>query len=219
MFSMRTPIANRVVSSIGVLMSLAGCVPMLTASASQSPAASPSPLDEVGQTISGGHTATYRIRRLPVSSFPDLPAHIARSLMAKGCLIPQTWQARRPENAVHGSLEVAGSYDWAVLCSAKGRVSLLVFLASQSDEEPEVVVDYSETERLRAHDGTSELGFDWGIDVATPQQVHEAQAAMKPRPPMPDHDAIENTTLGGPTSFYLSQDGQHWEKLASAQNK
>ena len=47
-------------------------------------------------------------------------------------MIPQTYEAYHPENVVHASLERAGSSDWAVLCSAEGTVSLLVFFGSRS---------------------------------------------------------------------------------------
>ncbi|MGA2339821.1 MAG: hypothetical protein ABSF75_07975, partial [Terracidiphilus sp.] len=69
-------------------------------------------LDESGQIMIDGHSTPYLIRHLPVSSFPDLPAAIEEQLNLRGCLIPQTYEAHRPENVVHASLERPGSSDW-----------------------------------------------------------------------------------------------------------
>ena len=55
---------------------------------------------------------------------------MAETLNQRGCMIPQTYEAHQPENVVHASLERAGSSDWAVLCSAQGTVSLLIFFGS-----------------------------------------------------------------------------------------
>ncbi|HEX7768944.1 MAG TPA: hypothetical protein VF422_02840, partial [Dokdonella sp.] len=68
---------------------------------------------ESGSILIDGEQVAYRIRRLPVSSFPDLPETIAAQLDQRGCLIPQTWQSHRPENVVHASFESSGSSDWA----------------------------------------------------------------------------------------------------------
>ena len=88
-----------------------------------------SQLTETGKTSVDGQTASYLIRRLPASSFPDLPDAIADVLDQRGCMIPQTYQAHRPENVIHASFERPGSSDWAVLCSTHGNVDLLVFFA------------------------------------------------------------------------------------------
>ena len=119
-----------------------------------------------------GQATPYLIRHLPVNSFPELPAAIGEQLNERGCLIPQTYEAHEPENVVHASLERQGSSDWAVLCSVKGTVSLLVFLDGSG---PVVLASAPETERLQAHDPSGVLGFNWGIDPATPERVHEAQ--------------------------------------------
>ena len=86
-------------------------------------------LDVSGQINVAGRSTPYLIRHLPVNSFPQLPPAIHDALTRRGCLIPQTYEAHGPENVVHASLERQGSSDWAVLCSANGTVSLLVFFA------------------------------------------------------------------------------------------
>src|SRR5450432_3262156 len=100
--------------------SLLGIVLGVSALLPAQPAKSPSSqLNETGQVEVDGLARQYVIRHLPVSSFPQLPEGVAKALVERGCLIPQTYLAHRPENVVEASLERAGSRDWAVLCSAK----------------------------------------------------------------------------------------------------
>lgn len=155
-----------------------------------------------GQIIVDGHSAKYVIRHLPVSSFPDLPAAIQMELGVRGCLIPQTYEARRPENVVHASLEGPGSSDWAVLCSAQRTVSLLVFFGNGSSR-PFTLVSAPETERLQTHDASGVLGFNWAIDPAPPQDVHDAQLGMRHPPPRIDHDALADTLIDRHTVYHF----------------
>ena len=168
----------------------------------QQPPPDHSHLVELGQVVLDGHSVPYRIRRLPVSSFPDLPARVANTLSDRECLIPQTFRAHRPENVVRASLERTGSSDWAVLCSAKGTVSLLVFFAGATGE-PTVLASFAETERLESYDRTGVLGFNWGIDPASPTSVHEAQTGMEHRPPLLDHDALADSLLDRRTIYHF----------------
>jgi hypothetical protein len=166
----------------------------------------PAQLTESGQIIIDGRSTPYLIRHLPVSSFPELPAGVQELLNRRGCLIPQTYEAHHPENVAHASLERAGSSDWAVLCSAEGTVSLLVFFGSRSSQaqgQPQVLVSALETERLQAHDPSGVLGFNWGIDPASPEQVREAQYGMERRPPRLDHDALADSVVDRRTVYHF----------------
>jgi hypothetical protein len=162
------------------------------------------PLNTSGQIVVDGHSTPYLIRHLPISSFPDLPPAIQTELATRDCIIPQTYEAHQPENVTHASLERPGSSDWAVLCSAQGTVSLMVFFGNGSGL-PFTLASAPEIERLQRHDPSGVLGVDWGIDSASPQQVHEAQASMDPRPPLLDHDALADTLVDRRTvyRFYL----------------
>jgi hypothetical protein len=176
-------------------------------------------LIESGQIVIAGHSMPYLIRHLPVSSFPQLPQAVAKALAERGCQIPQTYQAHRPENVVGASLERAGSTDWAVLCSAQGTVSLLVFFGSASAGEvgvarAQVLASAVETERLQAHGAVGGvLGFNWAIDPATPDQVHDAQAGMDKRPARVDHDALADTLVDRHTVYHFYTHGA-WIALA-----
>jgi hypothetical protein len=160
----------------------------------------PQQFNESGQTTVDGRTASYLIRRLPASSFPDLPNAIADVLDRRGCMIPQTFQAHRPENVVNASFQHPGSSDWAVLCSTHGNVDLLVFFAG-APGKPMMLASAPELQCVQRHDSSGVLGFDWGIGAATPQQVREAQAAMEHHPPLLDHDALEDTVLNQKTVY------------------
>ena len=157
------------------------------------------PLSESGQVTVDGRPTPYLIRHLPVNAFPQLPSGVQDALVRRDCLIPQTYEARQPENVVNASLERQGSSDWAVLCSVDGRVSLLVFFASGG--EPMVVASAPETDRLQAHAATNVLGFNWGIDPASPETIHEAQFGMRHPPPRLDHDALADSIIDRRTVY------------------
>ena len=159
-------------------------------------------LTEKGEITVAGREVAYLIRHLPVSSFPRLPPAVADFLTQRGCSIPQTYQAHHPENVVRASLEQSGSSDWAALCAMQGKVTLFVFFAS-APEHPVALATAEEKQRLQVHDLSGVLGFNWGIDPASPRQVREAQAAMEHRPPLLDHDALADTVLEKGTIYHF----------------
>jgi hypothetical protein len=178
----------------------------------QNPPPPSSPLTERGRIIDDGQSVPYLIHRLPVNAFPQLPRQIAVQLEERGCAIPQTYEAHRPENVVHGSFAAPNTDDWAVLCSVKGTVELLVFLDG-ADDHPTVLVTAKETERLQRAQGEKDwLGFNWGIDRATPVQVHDAQSGLARRPPAPDHDALADSVIEHRTVYHFYSKGS-WTLL------
>jgi hypothetical protein len=180
-------------------------------SPAQGPDADPQHLNESGQVMVAGQSVPFLIRRLPINAFPDLPAHVADQLNQRQCLIPQSYDAHHPENVVQASLERAGSSDWAVLCSANGKVSLLVFFAS-TPGRPAVLAAAPEKERLQRHDSSGVLGFNWAIDPASPDDVHQAQSSMARKPPRLDHDALKDINLDRTTLYRFYSKGA-WRLL------
>jgi hypothetical protein len=168
--------------------------------AAQEPEDALKSLVTTGDVTIHGQTRQYIVRHLPPSSFPDLPDPIADELNQRGCLIPQTYQAHQPENVVHGSFQRAGSSDWAVLCSVKGTVSLLVFFDSST--KAAVLATSQETQRLQVHESGGVLGFNWGIGVASPQAIHDAQNGLSPRPARLDHDALSDSVIDRKTIYH-----------------
>jgi hypothetical protein len=168
-------------------------------------------LAETGQMMVDGKPMAYLIRRLPVNSFPELPEPIAAELNRRGCLIPQTYEAHHPENVVRARLEQASSLDWAVLCSSHGTVQLLVFFGSAATAAPAVLATANEKDRLQVRMGRDVMGFNWGIDRATPEQVREAQAGLEPRPWL-KHDALADSVVDHRTEYHF-YDKSAWTLL------
>ena len=163
------------------------------------------PLNASGQVTVDGRPTPYLIRHLPINAFPQLPAAVEDALVRRGCLIPQTYEAHQPENVINASLERHGSSDWAVLCSVDGTVSLLVFFSNGRD--PMVLASAPETDCLQAHGATNVLGFNWGIDPAPPETVHEAQFGMRHPPPRLDHDALADSVIDRRTIYRVFAKG------------
>jgi hypothetical protein len=159
-----------------------------------------------GEITIDGQSHPYVIRHLPPDSFPNLPEPIAKTLQQRACLIPQTYQAHHPENAVRGSFERPGSQDWAVLCTVQGNVSLLVFFAS-APGNPQVLATVPEIDRLQDYSSTHVLGFNWGIDAASPAVIHDAQIGLSPRPPRPDHDSLADAIVDRTTVYHYFKNG------------
>ena len=161
---------------------------------------------ESGQLDYAGKTMNYRIRRLPVSAFPELPAAVRTTLEGRACMVPQTYEARRPENVVHGELWQKGSLDWAVLCSRDGSTSLLVF-RSNALALPIELESGKDIDRLQARlNGT--LGFAWGLDIAVPATVRRL-VGSKTGPI--DHDGIQMSIVEKSSEIHYYQNGRWLE--------
>ncbi len=171
----------------------------------------PASLVTAGRITRDGGVVSYEVRHLPVSSYPNLPLDVAGQLTDLGCVIPQTYEARRPENVVHASFQHPGSSDWAVLCSVQGTVRLLVFFGSVPGQCT-TLARVAETDRLQPHFGTPVLGFNWGIDPATPDAIRQAQIGLAPRPPRIDHDALADSDIDRKTIYHFFRNGS-WSLL------
>jgi hypothetical protein len=156
------------------------------------PAANAESVESGEVSSSTGERQPYRIRLLPIASFPDLPDAIVTQLTNRGCMIPQSFEAQRPENVIHGSFRAPGSSDWAALCSVDGRTTLYVFFGGQFDA-PFAVRSQPDTAWLGAEPGNSTFGSAWGIAVnasdtlRSSRQFHGAASF--------DHDAIDDARL------------------------
>jgi len=132
--------------------------------------------------IGGQSHVAYSIRLMPVSSFPQLPVEVARDLDGKGCMIPQTYEARAPENVIHGSFEKKGSKDWAALCSVHGVSTLYVFFSSNLGHP---IALRSQPEKLW-------LGREWGEEYGSAWGISTRPARLMPAKVNADHDGIED---------------------------
>jgi len=161
---------------------------------------------ESGEILSaGGDTLSYRIRLLPLASFPDLPPPVAAQLARLGCMIPQTFEAHEPENVIHGAFRAAGSDDWAALCSSAGTTTLYVFFSSQ-DDAPIALRSQPDTAWLGAEPGSSVFGSAWGISVTPAAELRDTPQLHGPA--VFDHDAIADARLERSLTLRYHQDGR-----------
>jgi hypothetical protein len=62
------------------------------------------------------------------------------------------------------------------------------------------------------HESGGELGFNWGIDAASPQTIHDAQIGLSPRPDRIDHDAVADSVVDQKTIYHYFSKGA-WSLL------
>ena len=140
----------------------------------------------------------YRIRLLPLSSFPQLPPPVALQLDQKGCMIPQTYEAHEPENVIQGSFEKQGSRDWAALCSIKGVTTLYVFFQS----------DFANPIPLRHQPDIQWLGVEWSLDYGSAWGIATRPARMIHPRGSADHDGIEDSDIEQSSTIHYYDKGR-----------
>lgn len=198
----------------GVLAASIAVVLFPPPAASQNPPAPTPPVNaervEIGAAQNAaGHTVNYRIRLLPLASFPDLPEPVAAELARRQCMIPQSFEAKQPENILHGAFQSRGSSDWAALCSAAGTTTLYVFFAGQFQAPVSLRVQ-ADAAWLGAEPGSSVFGSAWGIAVRTPADLR-ASGQLRHTVAI-DHDAIDDARLELSTTVHYYQAGK-WISL------
>lgn len=167
--------------------------------------------------LPGRPHVTYSIRLLPVSSFPELPPPVSQQLVRKGCLVPQTYEAREPENVIHGAFEKEGSDDWAVLCSVNDVTTLYVFFQS----------NLANPIPLRHQPDSEWLGVEWSLDYGSAWGIATRSARLmpiltaRPAPLMPitqsaDHDGIEDAFIEQSSTVHYFQNGR-WTTVDGGQ--
>jgi hypothetical protein len=156
---------------------------------------------ETGQLQIAGQSRSYRLRRLPLSAFPELPPSVRSVLSQRGCLVPQTWQARRPENVIHGAFFRAGNQDWAVLCSQEGESSLLVF--RDGIGVPAELASYKDVDRLMPTNANGKLGYAWGIDPASQDRLRQFAPGQHF-----DHEGIEDSVIDHSSVLHFFREGR-----------
>ena len=175
----------------------------------QTPPANAERVESGSLLAADGKSVEYRIRLLPISSFPDLPAAVARELSRRGCMIPQSFEAKQPENVIHGAFRAAGSSDWAVLCSSRETTTLYVFFDGDSGP-PMALRSQPDSAWLGAEPGSAVSGSAWGISVRSAAELR-ATPALRRRITM-DHDAIDDARLERSQVIHYF-DGSRWVNL------
>lgn len=154
--------------------------------------------------IGGQSHVPYSIRLMPVSSFPQLPAPVAQELDGMRCMVPQTYEARAPENVVHGSFEKKGSNDWAALCSVHGVTTLYVFFGSNPVHPI----------ALRTQADKLWLGREWGEGYGSAWGIATRPARLMLVKVNADHDAIEDAFVEHSHVVHYFKEGR-WVTLDS----
>jgi hypothetical protein len=126
-------------------------------------------------------------------------------------MIPQTYEAKQPENVIHGAFHAAGSDDWAALCSVEGTTTLYVFPAGQFDA-PTALRSQPDSAWLGADPGETVFGSAWGIAARTAQQLRSSPEWRHLL--TIDHDAIDDAHLERTLTIHYDQGGK-WLTLAA----
>ena len=147
-----------------------------------------------------GMEVAYRIRLLPVASFPALPGVVVAELDERKCMVPQTYEARAPENVVRASLEEKGSNDWAVLCSVNGLTTLYVFFQSQLSTP--IALRHQRDSEWLGSEVAGDYGSAWGIARRGPSQIRGAKARG-----VFDHDGVEDAFVEKSSTTHYYQNG------------
>jgi hypothetical protein len=168
-----------------------------------------------GERVLHGHIGdkSFAFRMLPPSSFTELPAPILKDLESRRCLIPQTYEARTPENVIHGAFREKGSTDWAALCSQNGTTTLLVYWDSSASKPAELAAQL-DTDNADPHNETNTLGYARGIDPASPNSISET-LVNKPYGPF-DHDGIRDAHIEKSSVIHYFKSGT-WMTLAGTE--
>ncbi|HEX5234467.1 MAG TPA: hypothetical protein VFW25_03955 [Silvibacterium sp.] len=166
------------------------------------------PQSESHSGLSGaeeGYLGHYRIRLLPIPSFPQLPAQTAQQLTERGCMIPQTYEAREPENVIHGTFEKLGSNDWAVLCSVNRVTTLYVFFQS----------DLARPIPLRHQPDSQWLGVEWSLDYGSAWGIAACPSRLMPGSAHANHDGIEDAFVEHSSTIHYFENGR-WTTIDSS---
>ncbi len=126
---------------------------------------------------------TYPVLRLRPTAFPELPKNLITELKRRGCTVPQPYTSRKA-NVIRGEFAKPGQTDWAVLCSASGYSSILVF-RDRSEHNPAEIAKWPEA------DGT--VIYDHFINPVGRKFIMDTYRAYGGPKPLPiDHQGIES---------------------------
>ena len=155
-------------------------------------------------------------RRLPPSAFPNLPPAIRSDLERRGCVIPQSFGAKVPENVISGAFTRRGDVDWAVLCSIR-RVSAILVYREGSIHNVDHLRRSPDSAFLQvvSHDlrGNEVAGYSRSIGAVDAKHIVEHSNDFGgPKPPAIDHEGIEDSFVGKGSSILYWHQGR-WLRL------
>ena len=187
---------------VGEASVLLDTIATIAAAPVATPAVDTGPPPETAWTI-----AARQIRRLPPTSFPELPPRFIMELERLGCTVPQSDFSGGRTNVIQGSFGAPGQRDWAVLCSRGGESVILVYWGGPAqcprEFRPETDAGYLQTL------GEGRIGFSRGINPVKSYHEYpdETDTASVDREVRLDHDAIDDAFEGKASSVYFCRKG------------
>jgi hypothetical protein len=155
------------------------------------------------------------IKRLPPTTFAQLPRPIRRYLERRRCTVPQSFVDHRPHNVISGAFIRRGRKDWAVLCSNGPDSVILVFVDTRSTPIAELS-SQSDEHFLQTIDGKGQLGYSRIINrVGRRYIMDHYQRYGGTRPPRLDHDGIDDG-FAEKASVVLYYSNGRWLELTGA---
>ena len=139
--------------------------------------------------------AVDKIRRLPIDAFPQLPATIAKVLIARKCTVPQPYEEEGSHNVIRGQFFAAGQNGWAVLCSVNRSTTLLAF-RNDDDNNPDTISSGEDRDHLQGVGG-DKISYSRkiaSVDRAFILRHYHAYGGAAP-PPI-EHQAIDDAFIG-----------------------
>jgi hypothetical protein len=139
--------------------------------------------------------AIAQITRLHSSDFPQLPPNIAKELQRRNCAIPQPPMVKGRQNVVKGEFAKPGQTDWAVLCSANGAASILVFW-NGSESNPAQIEARQEEVDMQSWTNNKMVFSRMIAPIDKPKIMEYYNAFGGEKPPPMDHQGIEDSFVG-----------------------
>ena len=135
-------------------------------------------------------SALDSIDRLGPRAFAMLPSEVTTVLESRGCMIPQSYSADRPQNVIRGRFLSADTEAWAVLCSVSDSSTILVF-GDESPNEPLELAPAADRNWLQGI-GDGRIGYSRVLGVASPEYIGEQYRLYGGADPLPPltHDGI-----------------------------
>ena len=153
--------------------------------------------------------------RLQPSALPDVPPTVRQELERRGCVVPQSFSTKTPNNIVRSRFTSSDRQDVAVLCSKKQVSSILVFRGG-SAASVEELASRPDRAYLQVIRPGNIIGYSRALGVADPKYIREHHDRYGgPEPPPLDHDGINEIFVEkGSVVWYWF--GGRWLQLRGA---
>lgn len=154
------------------------------------------------------------VKRVALREFRGLPQGLAEVLTQRDCMIPQPGGEKLLRNVIRGEFIAKGEKGWAVLCSVRGKSSILVF-RSDGDREPAVLATREDMHYMQDLGGEAMEYSRMIRAVGKEYIVKHYRAYGGPKPPAIDHEGIDDAFLGKASGVWYWHAGK-WMRLQGA---